>query len=77
MSFCHSKRLMLNRLEITDFSYLEDDEGYIVQFNFDSYPIGYIRFHCSEFSFETPSLPMNCGYNAHRIPWDPLYGIGG
>lgn len=62
--------IVLNHLEITDFSYLKDENGYTIQFNFDNYPIGYIRMHCTKFCFESPSLPLCSGENGHRIPWD-------
>ncbi len=65
-----SPNTVLNHLEITDFSYLKNDKGYTIQFDFDSYPVGYIRMHCSKFSFECPSMPLSPGGNAHRIPWD-------
>lgn len=63
---------VINHLEITGFSYLKDADGYTIQFDFDNYPIGYIRLHCTEFSFEVPSLPLSSGGNDHRIPWDPV-----
>ena len=49
-----SQNTVLNHLEITDFSYLKDKNGYTIQIDFDNYPVGYIRMHCSEFSFECP-----------------------
>lgn len=63
---------VINHLEITGFSYLKEKDGYIIQFDFDNYPIGYIRLCCSEFIFECPNLPTSSGGNDHRIPWDPL-----
>lgn len=67
-----SQNTVLNYLEITDFSYLKDKNGYTIQIDFDNYPVGYIRMHCLEFSFECPSLPICIGGNGHRIPWDPI-----
>lgn len=67
---CH--RMVLNHLMISSFSYLKDNDGYFVQFDFDSYPVGYIRMHCTQFTFEAPSLPLYAGGNEHRIPWDPI-----
>lgn len=66
---------VINHLMITSFSYLKDEEGYTIQFNFDDYPIGYIRMHCIEFIFECPSPPIAAGGNEHRIPWDPIKPI--
>lgn len=64
------RNMVINHLEITGFSYLKDDNGYFIQFNFDNYPIGYIRMHCTQFVFDAPSLPTVAGQNDHRIPWD-------
>lgn len=61
---------VINHLEITAFSYLKENNGYTIQFDFDNYPIGYIRLHCSEFIFECPNEPLSLGGNEHRIPWD-------
>ena len=66
------EKVVINHLEITGFSYLKDCNGYFIQFNFDNYPIGYIRMHCTQFSFDAPSLPLSTGGNDHRIPWDPV-----
>ena len=66
---CHNN-VVINHLEITSFSYLKENDGYTIQFNFDNYPIGYIRLHCIEFIFECPSPPLAPGGNEHRIPWD-------
>lgn len=68
----HYQHCVINHLEITGFSYLKENDGYTLQFNFDNYPIGYIRLHCSEFIFECPSTPTIMGGNDHRIPWDPI-----
>lgn len=66
------RNTVLNYLEITEFSYLKDENGYTIQINFDNYPVGFIRMHCSEFRFECQSLPPCAGGNGHRIPWDPM-----
>lgn len=64
---------MLGELTITGFSYLKTNEyEYVVQFDFDFTPKGYIRFVCSDFSFHVPSPPLQEGGNNHRIPWDPV-----
>lgn len=68
----HQHNVVINHLEITGFSYLKENDGYTIQFNFDNYPIGYIRLHCSDFIFECPSHPLSLGGNEHRIPWDPM-----
>jgi hypothetical protein len=51
---------------------VKENDGYTIQFNFDNYPIGYIRLHCADFIFECPSHPLSLGGNEHRIPWDPM-----
>ena len=65
--------ILIKHLEITGFSYLKEKNGYTIQFDFDNYPIGYIRLHCSEFVFEAPGSPLSSGGNDHRIPWDPMF----
>ena len=58
----------LGALEISGFSYLKRNNGYIIQFNFDYPPsIGYIKLYCKDFYFITSSPPIQKGGNDNRI----------
>lgn len=61
------------QLEITGFSYLKTNEGYIVQINFDRHNIGFIQLKCSKFFINTPEEPKTEGGNSHRIIGDEKY----
>lgn len=58
---------LLGVLEISGFSYKRLNRGYIVQFNFDFNLTGMIRFTCQNFTFCTPSIPIQNGGNDNLI----------
>lgn len=58
---------LLGALEITGFSYKRLNDGYIIQFNFDFNLTGKVKFKCMDFTFYTPSVPMQNGGNDNLI----------
>ncbi|RHV93063.1 hypothetical protein DXA95_11170 [Odoribacter sp. OF09-27XD] len=52
---------------ITGFSYEKQEDHYTVQFNFDLSQEGFIKFDCTEFSLDVPSLPLQAGGNDNLL----------
>lgn len=52
---------------ITGFSYKKQEDHYTVQFNFDLSMEGFIKFDCTEFNFDVPSVPLQTGGNDNLI----------
>ena len=61
------ERNVIGVLEITGFSYMRTNVGYVVQFNFDHNLEGIIRVECKEFYFMVSSEPLSMGGNDNRI----------
>ena len=43
--------LTMGALEITSFNFTPKDKIWLIEFSFDFYPVGYIRFYCNDFKF--------------------------
>lgn len=57
----------IGNLEIRGWSYMKNNDKWIIQFNFEFNPKGIIKISCSDFYFDVPSKPYSEGGNDNLI----------